>query len=92
MLAAGRMGPGELKDVIALPDEILMSRLGLAVEPYHDYVPGIDNQRYRDESADLLRALLRSVAEVGAVPTAEALAEYNSDDMASGGNYQTLSR
>jgi len=89
VLAAGRMGPGELKDVIALPDEMLMSRLGLAVEPYHDYVPGIDNQRYRDESADLLRALLRSVAEVGAVPTAEALAEYNSDDTASGGNYQT---
>ncbi|MCW6003505.1 N-6 DNA methylase [Micromonospora sp. CPCC 205371] len=88
VLAAGRMDPGDLQDVIALPDETLMSRVGEVVEPYQGHVPGIDDQRYRVESADVLRTLLRCVAETGAAATAEVLAEYDSDDTASG-NYQT---
>ncbi|GFJ90309.1 hypothetical protein Prum_039510 [Phytohabitans rumicis] len=88
VLAAGRMDPSDLKDVIALPDEALMSRIGETVKRYHGHVPGVDDQRYQGESVDLLRTLLRCVAETGAVPTAEVLAEYDSDDTASG-NYQT---
>lgn len=87
-LAAGRMDPSDLKDLIALPDKTLVARIVSVTAPYHDQVPGIDNQRYRDESVDLMRTLLRSVAKTGAVPTAEVLAERDSDDTA-GGNYET---
>jgi hypothetical protein len=88
VLAVGRMDPSELKDLIALPRETLLSRLWEVADLYRSHIPGVGDQRYRGESVDLLRILLRCVAEMGAAATAEVLAEYDADHTA-GGNYQT---
>ncbi|MEU4161154.1 N-6 DNA methylase [Actinoplanes sp. NPDC026670] len=88
VIAAGRMDASQLKDLIALPDDLLVPRLVSAIKPYREVVPGAGNPRYDDMSADSLRTLLRSVAEAGAVATAGILTEGDLDDTASG-NYQT---
>lgn len=87
-LAAGKMDTSHLKELIALPDELLVSRLKSAIEPYRDVIPGIADSRYDDKNVGLLRTVLRCVAEVGAVTVAEILTERDLDDTA-GGSYQT---
>jgi predicted DNA-binding transcriptional regulator AlpA len=87
-LAAGLLGPEETKNLLALPDREMFAGLTAAIKSRSDQIPGAGDVSVAAQHSDLVRTLLRCVAEVGAVPAAEILVEEHLDETA-GSSYPT---
>ncbi|MFY1614702.1 N-6 DNA methylase [Micromonospora sp. WMMD736] len=89
VLAAGQMSDSDLKQLVDLPDGQLPERALQAVQPHVADIPGIADLTYDAEDVALLRALLRCVADEGALRAADVLAEGDLDATNAGGMYDT---
>ncbi|CCH17806.1 N-6 DNA methylase [Micromonospora lupini] len=89
VLAAARMADSDLKQLVDLPNSQLPERALQATRPHVAEIPGIADLTYDAEDAALLRALLRCVADEGALRAADALAEGDHEATSAGGMYET---
>jgi hypothetical protein len=72
-----------------LPDEDLIPRAEQLARPYTSNVLGVDQTRYSADEAGLVRTLLRSISDEGAIPTVDVLTERERDDSGASGSYDT---
>ena len=89
VLAAARMADSDLKQLVDLPDRQLPERAQQAIRPHLAEIPGIADPTYDAGEALLLRALLRCVADEGALRAADVLAEGDLDGTSASGLYDT---
>ncbi|QOC92166.1 N-6 DNA methylase [Micromonospora craniellae] len=89
VLAAARMDDDDLRQLVDLTDRRLPNRAQHLVQPHLDEVPGLTDLTYHPDEAPLLRALLRCVADEGALRTADVLAEGDPDGTSASGRYDT---
>ncbi|MGC4797138.1 N-6 DNA methylase [Micromonospora saelicesensis] len=89
VLAAARMADRDLKQLVDLPDSHLPERAQQAIRPLLAEIPGAAGMTYDPDEAPLLRALLRCVADEGALRAADVLAEGDLDATSAGGMYDT---
>lgn len=88
-LAAARMADSDLKQLVDLPDSQLPERAQQAIRPHIAEIPGAADLTYDAADAALLRALLRCVADEGALRAADVLAEGDLDATSASGMYDT---
>lgn len=89
VLAAARMADGDLKQLADLPDRQLPERAQQAIQPHPAEIPGAVGLTYDAGETPLLRALLRCVADEGALRAADVLAEGELDGTSASGMYDT---
>ena len=89
VLAAGRMTAADLGQLLELPDRQLPERAKQVVRPHLAEIPGTVGLTYGADEAPMLRALLRCVADEGALRAADVLAEGDLDATNAVGLYDT---
>ncbi|MEU4477735.1 N-6 DNA methylase [Micromonospora sp. NPDC023966] len=89
IVAASRLADTEADKAVGLSDDRLSEWAQQTTGSYADDIPGTDELAYQPEDAELLRTLLRCVAEEGAARTLEVFAEGDVTDTKAGGAYRT---
>lgn len=89
VLAANRLGEGELASLTELPGPRLARRAQELIHLDADAVPGAQAVRYRSDEAPLILALLRCLQREGVLIAAESLAARAAEDGVASGTYQT---
>ncbi|BCL16061.1 N-6 DNA methylase [Micromonospora sagamiensis] len=89
VLAASRLPEEARRTLAELPDHRLPAGAREAARPCAGQLPDIGEPTYRADEVPLLRALLRCVAQAGALPTLDVLAEGTVDDTSTSGAYLT---
>ncbi|MFG2007863.1 N-6 DNA methylase [Micromonospora sp. NPDC048868] len=89
VVAASRVADSEVEKAVGLPDDQLSAWAAKTSRSYAVDIPGIGSLTGQPDAAQVLRALLRCVDEVGAAQTLEVLAEGEIGDGKAGGAYRT---
>ncbi|MEU4773952.1 N-6 DNA methylase [Micromonospora sp. NPDC023644] len=89
VVAASRITDSALKKAVGLPDDQLSTWVQKTSRSYAVDFPGTGSLTGQPDEAEVLRAVLRCVDEVGAAQTLEVLAEGEIGDGKTGGAYRT---